>query len=206
MRVEVDDFEIDFDKKMRREIEKMLGDLKKKAPRVIAVAANHTATEVRKLLAEAAHGEYTVKKKFVKFRREMSIAKAKGKNLTATIKASGRPLELFKFDVKPRTVNPKRRKAPHGRVLTASGMKALQTGNLKAFIVQFASGHMTVAQRVGPERLPLKVLYSPSVPTMLASEENVFGPLKVQINSIFREQCLIEIQKIINAKKAGDTK
>ena len=206
MRVEVDDLEIDFDKKMRREIEKMLGDLKKKAPRVLAKAANHTAVETRKLLAAAAHREYTIKKKYVKFRREMSITKAKGKNLTATIKASGRPLELFKFDVKPRTVNPKRKKAPHGRVLTASGMKTLQTGNLKAFIVQFASGHMTVAQRVGPKRLPLKVLYSPSVPTMIASEEKVFGPLKMQINGIFREQCLLEIQKVINAKKEDGSK
>lgn len=195
------EFEIYCEDEMKEQIEKALGDLKKKTTRVISTAANKTAVEARKLLAKMAHEKYSVKKKYVKFQKEMDIKKAKVAKPTAEIKAEGSPLELFKFDVRPRTVNPKRKKAPKGKVLTASSMKSLQSGNLKAFIVRFSSGHMTVGQRVGKDRLPMKVLYSPSVPTMLASEENVYGILKVQINEIYRQQCLLEIQKIIN--KAG---
>lgn len=196
------EFEVYCEDEMKEQIEKALGELKKKTPNVISTAANKTATEARKLLAKMAHEKYSVKKKYVKFQKEISLTKAKVSKPTAFLKAKGGPLELYKFDVRPRTVDPKRRKAPKGKVLSASSMKSLQTGNLKAFIVRFTSGHITVGQRVGKRRLPMKVLYSPSVPTMLASEKNVYGILKVQIKDIYRKQCLLAIQNIIN--KAGD--
>lgn len=200
------EFEVYCEDEMKEQIEKALGELKKKTPNVISTAANKTATEARKLLAKMAHEKYSVKKKYVKFQKKIDFTRAKVSKPTAVLKAKGKPLELYKFDVRPRTVDPKRRKAPKGKVLSASSMKSLQTGNLKAFIVRFINGfndeHITVAQRAGKERLPLKVLYAPSVPTMLASEKNVYGILKVQIKDIYRKQCLLAIQNIIN--KAGD--
>ncbi len=205
------EFEINCDKDMLKQVEKALGDLHKKAPKVISTAANKTAIEARKLLASMAHQKYSVKKKYVKFRKEMRIVKAKETKPTAIIKAVGKPIELYKFTVRPKTFNPKRKKPPKGKVLSASSMKSLQSGDLKAFIVRFSNGHLTVAQRTGKIKAgatsrfteQCKILFSPSIPSMVGSEENVYGPLKIQIKEIYRQQCLLEINKIIN--ESGDS-
>ena len=208
-----DNLEIDIDKKTRREIAKLLGDLKKKTPRVIAKAANETAKVARPLLANMARVKYTVNAKYLQA-EQMEIKKAKVRDPTATIKVSGGSTNLYQFDVTPKTLSKKRKEAPKARVLYSSGMKTLQTGNLKAFIVKFASGHKAIAQRTGTIKTgkknrfarECKVLLSPSLPTMIGNEKNVFGPLRAHINEIFRECCLREIQKIVEENKAGDTK
>ena len=196
------EFEVYCEDEMKEQIEKALGELKKKTPNVISTAANKTATEARKLLAKMAHEKYSVKKKYVKFQKEITLTRAKVSKPTAVLKAKGGPLELYQFDVRPRKVEPKRRKPITGKVLSTSPMKSLQVGNLKAFVAKFSNNHITVIRRQGKERLPTTKLFSLSVPTMLASEKNVYGILKVQIKDIYRKQCLLAIQKIIN--KAGD--
>ena len=88
------EFEVYCEEEMKAQIERALGDLRSKTPRVISSAANKTAVEARKLLAKMAHEKYAVKKRYVKFQKEMDITKAKVSKPTAIIKADGSPLEL----------------------------------------------------------------------------------------------------------------
>lgn len=199
---------------LQNQVEKNLGDLKLLAPKVLSGAANKTAIEARILLAEKAHEQYSVQKKVAKFKKRMKLKKAKLTKPTAIINAKGRPIQMINFKVTPKNFNPKRKRVPKGKVLTANQMKELKTSNRKAFIVKFKNpggedkSHITLAQR--RERIksdvPKKkrftreceVLYSPSVPSMLASDKYVYGPLSVRIEKIFKEQLLLELQKVLN--------
>ena len=85
------------------------------------------------------------------------------------------------------------------KVLKASGMKALQKGDIKAFVVRFKSGHVDVAQRQGPPRLPIKTLYSNSIPKMLGNEKRVFKVVKPNINKNLQENIDKQVRKILEA-------
>lgn len=210
-------FELDMEKNLKKQIEKSLGDLKSEAPKVLSKAANKTATEVKKLLAEKAQEEYSVRTAKFKKAIDLEKAKAKASRPTAYLTAKGKPLEMINFRVTPKNYDPKRKRAPKGKVLNSSQLKELQIDNRKAFIVKFknpggdSKTHITLAQRTGKIRNGVpkekrftrecRVLFSPSIPSMLGSEEYVYGPLTVRIEKILKEQILLEMQKIIN--KAG---
>ena len=68
-------------------------------------------------------------------------------------------------------------------------MKAL-TGNStrsKAFLVRFKSGHVTLVERAGKARLPVKTMYSPSVPAMMGAKR-VYGILRPEIGAVLEKQ------------------
>ena len=90
--------------------------------------------------------------------------------------------------------------AARGKVLKASGLKSLQKGNLKAFITKFGSGHVSVVQRKGTSRLPLKKLLSPSIPTMVGNEAKVYGIVKPNIEKNLQENIQKQIDKILGGK------
>ena len=85
-------------------------------------------------------------------------------------------------------------------VLKASGLKSLQKGNLKAFITKFGSGHVSVVQRKGTSRLPLKKLLSPSIPTMVGNEAKVYGIVKPNIEKNLQKNIQKQIDKILGGK------
>ena len=90
--------------------------------------------------------------------------------------------------------------AARGKVLKASGLKSLQKGNLKAFITKFGSGHVSVVQRKGTSRLPLKKLLSPSIPTMVGNEAKVYGIVKPNIEKNLQKNIQKQIDKILGGK------
>ena len=76
-------------------------------------------------------------------------------------------------------------------------MKKLEYKGIKAFVAEFKSGHVSVAQRKTKKRLPIRVLYSTSIPKMVGNEELVFNEVKDQIQDLFDKQVQINLRKVI---------
>jgi 3-deoxy-D-arabino-heptulosonate 7-phosphate (DAHP) synthase len=189
----------EYDAKTLAQVEKKLGALKSEAPKALKNAINATAKQARKELAQEAQKTYVVKSG--RFNKAMTIKNATQGNLEATIKATGAPMELKDFKVSPASVKTgkSRPSMTKGKVLASSGLKNLQKGNIKAFVAKFSSGHATVAQRQGSARLPIKTLYSNSIPKMIGNEKRVYGVVKPNIESNLRENINKQVRKILEA-------
>jgi len=187
----------EFDQKQLKTIERALGDMKSKAPDAMKNALNATGKDAKRDLAKKAKETYSVK--IGGFTKAMKQVNATRANLETTIKITGKQLELKDFRVSPASVQPSVPGAPpvRAKVLKSSGMKALQKGNLKAFIVKFSSGHASVAQRQGSGRLPIKKLMSSSIPKMVGSQKRVYGIIKPEIYSNLQNNINKQVAKIL---------
>lgn len=185
-----------------RSIEHQLGDLAPKAPYVLAKAINATAKDARTSLAKGAQEAYTIKSG--KFNKAMKLKNASSSKPTATITAKGTAMELMDFKVSPASVptQDSRPDITKGKVLKSSKMKALQKGNLKAFVAKFRSGHVSVVQRRGPERLPLKKLLSPAIPQMIGNERDVYGKIRPDIQANLEANINAQIEKLLKGATA----
>lgn len=76
----------------KADVERRLGDLKAKAPQVIARSLNWTAKSARTRLANKAKEVYTVKS--VGFADSMKIKNATPGNLDAILRSQGEPLQI----------------------------------------------------------------------------------------------------------------
>lgn len=196
-------FTID-DNGLVKTIADQLGEYHEKAPTVLKQALNATAKDARSLLAGEAQSVYVVQKS--RFNKAMSIKNATAKRLEAIIKATGTPLELIDFKASPKmpAVGTQRPEITTGKVLTKSSMKRLEVGGIKAFVAQFRSGHVSIVQRRGRERLPIKKLLSPSIPKMIGNEREVYGKVRPEIASMLDANIRKFIAKTI--EKGGKSK
>lgn len=129
------------------EVERMLGDMKKKAPSTLRNAVNATARKMRTQLHQQAKKVYVTKE--YNYKNEMEIRKASTSTLTARIRTSGERTALSKHKVSPERLahgkgRPKKYKA---KVLRQSTLTVMQDGDLKSFLVRFKSGHLALVQR-----------------------------------------------------------
>lgn len=189
----------EYDGDTLAKVEKKLGSLKADAPKALKNAINATAKQARKELAQEAQKTYVVKSGG--FNKAMTIKNATAGSLEAVIKAKGAPMPLKDFKVSPATprTGAARPSVVKAKVLRASGMKGLQKGDIKAFVVKFKSSHVDVAQRKGPPRLPIKTLYSNSIPKMLGNEKRVFKVVKPNIDKNLQANIDKQVSKILGA-------
>lgn len=170
-------------------VEKRLGNLSDKAPKVVCKAINETAKWARREIAKEAQKAYLVKSG--KFNKSMEIENARYSNLEATIKSEGETMELFAFKYSSG------KKATKAQVLKSGSLKKLEKSGIKAFVAKFASGHKTIAQRQGEDRLPIKVLFSNSIPKMLGNEKRVYGIVEPRIESELDKRIEKHIKKVL---------
>ena len=171
------------------QVQKKLGNMQKKAPVVISRALNKTAVSARVRLANRAQQAYTVKTGG--FKKDMDIKKANSGNLVAEIRSEGKPLKIVKFKYSGS-------KSSGAKAdITRSGLKALIKGNIKAFVATMNSGHNGIFQREGQARLPIKELYSNSVPKMIGSEKRVYGIEKKNIDSDLKKYMEAQIKLLV---------
>lgn len=107
--------------------------------------------------------KYIVKQKEVL--QTISIRKAKGAALSATLTSKGHTIPLIKFGVSPR----KRLKRPPKAVKAAVYRGGAKKPIPGAFIAT-AGSHLGVFERQGKKRLPIKELRGPAVPSMAGNE------------------------------------
>ena len=172
-------FEFEFDQRTVQLVEKKLGDMKSKTPKVIKDALNRTAKQARTDLRRKAQETYTVKAG--KFNRGMTIQNA-----------TGAPMPITSY----RTSMAKRA-GGKAQILTAGGLKTLQKGNIKAFKSTVGAGHGGMFQRKGKERLPIKQLYSNSVPVMIGNEKRVYGVVEPKIKQNLEKNIEGQIRRVL---------
>ncbi len=187
----------EIDKNTEQQIYRKLSDLKNGTPVILKIAINNTAKEARNLLFERAQKAYTVKKG--RFNKAATIKRANAYNLTAVINIKGSTLELKDFKTSPAT--PPKQNIPgrhtKAKVKSSNPMKNLEIAGIKAFIVKFANGHVSVAQRRSRKRLPIKTLFSTSIPKMIGDEKEVYGVVEPRITTIYNNEVQKALEKYI---------
>ena len=188
----------EFDQQFLHTIEDALGDLRGESRKVLKNAVNKTAKQAKEKLAEQAKETYVVKK--TRFTKAMATKNATTAKPEATIKITGAQMELKDFKVSPATYKPKNRPSvTKAKVLLSSSMKPLQAGS-KAFLAKFASDHVSIVQRRTRKRYPLKKLLSNSIPTMVGSQERVYGIVEPDIYDDLMANIKAEIGKVLSKR------
>lgn len=180
---------IEVDDKLSQ-VEKRLGNLSDKAPKVICFSLNDTAKWARRELAKEAQKAYTVKMRG--FTHDLKIKRATYSRLEAELDSQGAvfPLNHFKFSVGKRTTK--------ANVLKqGSSNRPLEIDGIKAFVAKFASGHVALAQRRGKDRLPIKTFYSSSIPNMIGDEKRVYGVVEPQMMDKLNHYLEYHIKKVL---------
>lgn len=174
----------------------MLGN---KAPEALKKAINKTAKTARTDLENEAQNTYLVKKGTLN--KAMKIKNASTANLAAYINVTGAPNELKGFKTSPASYKAGRSRGSvtSAQVLRAGSLKPLEKNGIKAFIAKFKSGHVTVAERQGSSRLPIKSLYSVSAPTMIGNEQRVYGVVEPSIQNNLQNNVEEEVRRVINS-------
>lgn len=198
-------FEVQKD--LLRKIETKLKDMKSEAPVVLKNAVNETAKQARMELAEEAQKTYTVKD--AGFRKAMKMKNATKSKPTATLIVKGEPLPLKSFQTS------KAGGAVRAKVLKGGSMKPLIKGTIKAFQGNVARKgqtrkkttskgeagtqvkHIAIAQRETKERLPMRTMWSNSIPVMIGNEKRVYGIIKPNIQKHLQENISRQIDKIL---------
>ncbi len=188
----------EFDQQLLQVIEDALGDLRGESRKVLKHAVNKTAKQAKEKLAEKAKETYVIKK--TRFTKAMATKNATTAKPEATIKITGEQMELKDFKVSPATYKPKNRPSvTKAKVLLSSSIKPLQAGS-KAFLAKFANGHVSVVQRRTQKRYPLKKLLSNSIPTMVGSQERVYGIVEPDIYDDLMANIKTEIGKVLSKR------
>lgn len=184
---------IEVDQGDLKRVMKKLKDMEK-APRHLRNAINRTATQAMKMIKAGRSQGYTIKAE--RFNKAVKKYPATPSNLTATIRAGGKPPTLsgsFK------TSYPK---AGGKADITKSGLKKLvkSTGGA-AFIPSGGKAAGLMAQRRGSSRFPIKVLYGNSVPKMVEKiwegERGGQGDMEQKVKERLHEELMAEIAKIM---------
>lgn len=185
------------------QIEKRLGAMREKAPKVLKLAVNDTARKARSRLAAEAKKTYAVK--ISGFNQDMKIKFATNSNPTATIRSKGRKIPLYKFVYRKGRLgteeyyNPVTRRMQVGKGGTGASGKQLKESNFKSdnhaklkwFIAKMSSGHTGVFQRTegvkrgqgGKGSPEIKQIMGPSIPEMIGNEKRVYGIVEPHIQS-----------------------
>ena len=156
------------------EIEKIIQRLDKfkdrlGAPDILQKAVKTTAQKVRRqIIKDAKEHSALTDESGLKNRSNGApkVSSSKGAEISSTIISKGPMQDIMAFLTQPNT----KTGAAAAQVLNDSAPKKLEKGDLKAFVTRFASGHVAIVQRKGPERLPVKKLLSPAVPHMLGND------------------------------------
>lgn len=186
--------EFEFDNELYQHLKSDLGDLDDKAPDALAKAVNETAKKAKDDLAVQAQKTYAVKKP--RFKKAIQLIGAKRTRPTATLVVTGRPLLLTDFKYQ-RNKPGYWGEGAKAKVLKSSSMKELGEPGRKAFVTTFQSGMTAIAQRIGSRRLPLHILYGPSVPQMIGSQTRVYGVVEEQIQENLQAEIEKQVDRIL---------
>lgn len=143
-----------------------LSTIPKQIPKAASSALNRTMNFTATQMNREVRKEYTIKAKDV--RKTIKKYGARPSNLHAYVESTGHTLSLTHFQHKPRKP-PKRPKVPQVKIKKSSGYKAVKT-TPKAF-VQTMNNATNIWKRKGPQRLPVKMLRTLSIPQMISNEE-----------------------------------
>lgn len=137
----------------------------KLARRVMARAINRGLTAGRVQAAREAVKNYAIKQKQVN--EKARVRRTKPSELEAELTFSGPALNIADFDVKPKKPQPAKRPILRATIGKSSGQRPYKG----AFLIPVRSGTVKAFRREGKDRLPIKPVYGPSIPTLVGGEK-----------------------------------
>ena len=208
--------EVDVDEELIKIMRKMvlLRD-QLSAPKTLATALNAAGRKVRKQIVADTKEQYAIKnKKILSDKNEGApqLFNASASKLVAEIRSKGPMQDIMSFMTTPNS----KTGAAAAKVLSSSSMKSLEYNGIKAFVTQFASGHVAIVQRdptgqystgaaariakygPGADMAKVKKLLSPAVPHLLANEE-VRSKAEAMTYEYLQEEIRQRIEKTMRA-------
>lgn len=181
MRITVNDAEL-------QRVQEQLGELKDKAPNIIARALNRSVSNLKATIPKVVRQDYHVKAGAVK--ETLDAFTANASKLEAQVKSKGKLLGLNKFKVSPGTVNPNRKSQlkiavkKDGTKLIPGAFNANLNGikvfkRTKSKVVPSKGTYKGRVVKRGPRkgkqllRAEIERKFGPSVPQMIGNQENV---------------------------------
>lgn len=143
----------------------MLVGFENQLGKVMARAVNRATENARSNVVREVRDHYNVKAGDI--RKSMKISRAKAGRPVAVLSSTGSALPTMAFQVRPGTVNGKRRTPI--RVSIKKGESTLME---RSFIAR-VNGRIGVYERIGKKRMPIRQLYGPSIPQMVGNERIV---------------------------------
>lgn len=157
--------------------------------KAIAPALNRAVMHGRTVATRKVRQTYDVK--YAAVQKTLKILRATRRSLAAELQSTGAPIPLIAFKVSPRRTGGRR---PRGG-LRVSVKRSEGKRLAHAFIDQW-QGEPAVFERVGDDRLPIKRLFGPSVPSMLG-EETVSEVTTEAIAAEFEKRLLHETDRVL---------
>lgn len=147
-----------------KRVNKSLKQMDKAVKQAVLSSINRATQRAKTETGRKVREKYLIKQKEVL--ETISIKKAKGNHLSATLTSKGHTIPLIRFGVTPRKRIKKPPKAVKAAVFRGGAKKPIPG----AFIAT-AGSHLGVFEREGKKRLPIRELRGPAVPSMAANEE-----------------------------------
>lgn len=139
----------------------LLSHVRNGVPRVVANAINRSLTGARKSITEQIKVDYNLKKTTSRNKEVIKLQRASLSAPYGAVKFRGARIPLINFNVSPNTPPRKR------RIVAAEVRRGQSTRFVHAFVRKMKSDHIGVFIRKGRGRLPIRQLYSLSVPQMV---------------------------------------
>lgn len=192
--------EVEIDAKQLQKVAVELSEIPKVAPKAMASALNRTIATVKTDMKREAVAAYEIKGADVM--KTLRVRKASPSNLRAEASSIGQPVALIHFKVKPR--NPPTKQTKKQLQVKIKKSAGFQTIKMKpSAFVQSVKGANNVFARTGKNRLPIKRLYSLSIPQMI-SNDGVIQKITEKANETLEKRVQHEIEYRLNKIKGGN--
>jgi len=180
----------------QKEIEAMMGQCSKQAPKAIMRALNRSVESAKTNVVGKATEEYHVSATAV--RKTITTTKATETSLRVTVQSKDAGRELIDFKVSPKNPGLKRPPAVlRVGVKKGSGLKDLPGAFVRRGV---KTGKPHVLKRTTNKRYPINVKYSVSVPQMIGSKK-VRLYIENEARAIFEKRLDHEIARILGGNK-----
>lgn len=170
------------------------------APKAMSAALNRTISTVKTDMRREAVASYEVKSSDVA--KSISVKKASPSHLSAEAISMGRPIALSHFKFKPKQpMAGKTRRKVMVKIKKSEGYGEIKR-KPPAF-VQNPNGATNIFAREGESRLPIKRLYSLSVPQMISNKE-VLNRITEKAHATLEKRVEHEIKYRLEKIKGSD--
>ena len=171
-------------------VTKLLAGFPRGAERAIGSAMKRAAASGEAYAARAVRDEYIISasdfKKYTTSRRHV-VTDSSG--TTVDIEFRGYHIPLIKFDT---------RVGKDGRITTRVKRTSAKATLDHAFSRTVGRGHTSVFERVNEERLPIRELFGPSTPQMMAYNDDLEQAIGDKVREVFDERVEHEMLAIMN--------
>jgi len=176
---------IDVRSDLDRAVARLAVESKREVDLATVRALNRAATSTRAEAARRIRAAYNIKVGTA--RDQMRIERANRNRLVAEIVVSGRPIPLVEFAA--------RQVRAGVTVQVKRGARKLRAG---AFIATMRTGHRGVFERKGKRRLPIKELFSLSLPSMFTQKQ-----IREAVERVALERFGIELRRELRYRTGG---